>query len=954
MGAREDTHGRREGEFAKGYHTRYVIRYLKDRAAAGILEEVLARAGERRSISELMRPSSSSTYGQFRRLLEATAELIGGPEALRDIGRYVFDPLASPEPASVDLARAFVSPEAWLGSMRSETTKYTSMLEFDTEERGPGKWIIRTRLTPGWEPYRELCQLHLGMHEGIVQAFGNDILFSAEEGCQSRGDPWCVQRLHWKPRASEDAGRMGKTRRRWFEARLAGLQRAVMGLVAGERTEFLLSRIASAAAQAVDASAYVLSVTDPATGNRRTYSHGLDEEEASRYAGESLIELSRRGPGVLGVRIMSPNVDYGNLVAIRPPGGHFSPQEVFTLKTYASLAAAALDWSSATEEARRQAAVARGLLDLSSSLVELGDTDGLADKLVRAVPLVVDCDQAIVLVLDDVGNVVTAASQGYEPELDNQIRSLSLGVPDASGAPRGLRFRRAEDPQHGADAWAPVEQCSTLLADFPITFGDELLGWITVGVKERSERLQCAADLGHRLDGLAAQAAIAIKNTRLVEEIRHQALHDHLTGLPNRVLILDRLEQMCIRARRYGTDLALFFIDLDGFKYVNDTYGHEVGDELLRKVGDRFQRVLRATDTVGRLGGDEFVVVAECADPSASPQLMADRLLAALGEPFEIGGAPQRSISISASIGIASGSREDAQELLRDADVALYAAKAAGKQCSVAFEPAMQLAVQSRYQLEVDLRRAAERGEFFLVYQPTFDLRGMRALGVEALLRWRHPDRGIVCPEQFIEVLEETGMIIDVGGWVLDEACRQAAAWRDHGLEIGVSVNVSGRQLGGDLLLRQISDALERHSLEPRSLSIEITESTLMTDANLACQKLREIKELGVKIAIDDFGTGHSSLAYLRMLPVDSIKIDRSFITGMSGSREGKALIHTLVQLGKALKLQTVAEGVEERAQLSRLQAEHCDSGQGFLFARPTDPDTIEQFFRSAQQVGVR
>jgi EAL domain-containing protein (putative c-di-GMP-specific phosphodiesterase class I) len=289
--------------------------------------------------------------------------------------------------------------------------------------------------------------------------------------------------------------------------------------------------------------------------------------------------------------------------------------------------------------------------------------------------------------------------------------------------------------------------------------------------------------------------------------------------------------------------------------------------------------------------------------------------------------------------------RDSAQDLLRDADVALYAAKAAGKNCSVVFMPEMQVAVRRHHELETDLRFALSGSQYFLVYQPMFDLRHMKVLGVEALLRWQHPTRGIVGPDEFIPALEGSGMILDVGAWVLDEACRQSRLWLDQGRTINVSINVSGRQLEGDALVEQVKSALQRHSVRPDLLTIEMTESVLMRDTADALKRLAELKKIGVRLAIDDFGTGHSSLAYLRQFEVDSIKIDRTFITGISDSREGKALIQTLVQLGKALNIETVAEGIEETSQLSVLREEQCDSGQGFLLARPTSPEEVEKLF---------
>jgi diguanylate cyclase (GGDEF)-like protein len=431
---------------------------------------------------------------------------------------------------------------------------------------------------------------------------------------------------------------------------------------------------------------------------------------------------------------------------------------------------------------------------------------------------------------------------------------------------------------------------------------------------------------------------------RRQEELAFMATHDALTGLPNRTLILDRIEQMLARSRRNQTPVAALFIDLDNFKSINDTLGHGAGDELLRAVAARLDGVVRAADGLGRLGGDEFVVVAEELSLAAGPELIAERLLEALKEPFKLGASKETPLTVTASIGIAAGDRAAAGELLRDADIAMYRAKWDGRNRYVVFESGMQDAVQTRMELEMDLRVALENDEFFLVYQPTFDLQDMTPTGMEALLRWRSPTRGVVQPDDFIPLLEETGLITEIGKWVLEQACLQAAAWRAAGYPVGIAVNVSGRQLDTDQLIADIEGALTKSTLDPSALTIEITETTLMRNVEETAQRLTQIKQLDVRIAIDDFGTGYSSLAHLQRFPVDALKIDRSFISGLQDNQEGETLIHTLVQLGKALSIETFAEGIEQQQELSLLKDEHCDSGQGFLFARPLDTAATEAF----------
>ncbi len=434
---------------------------------------------------------------------------------------------------------------------------------------------------------------------------------------------------------------------------------------------------------------------------------------------------------------------------------------------------------------------------------------------------------------------------------------------------------------------------------------------------------------------------------RRQRELSFLATHDALTGLPNRTLILDRVEQMLARSTRSQTPVAALFIDLDNFKSINDTLGHSAGDELLRAVAARLDGVVRAGDALGRLGGDEFVVISEQLSLAAGPELIAERVLEALKHPFKLGADEETRVTVTASIGVAAADRISAEELLRDADIAMYRAKWDGKNRYAVFETSMQDTIQSRMELEMDLRDALEKDEFFLAYQPTFNLSDMKPTGVEALIRWKHPTRGIVQPDDFIPVLEETGLITEVGRWVLQEACRQGAAWRQDGYSIGMAVNVSGRQLDSDELIVDVKDALSSSGLDPAALTIEITETTLMRNVEETARRLTAVKRLGVRIAIDDFGTGYSSLAHLQRFPVDALKIDRSFISSLKHNREGETLIHTLVQLGKALSLETFAEGIEQQQELVLLREEDCDSGQGFLLARPLNAAATQAFLQN-------
>ncbi len=358
-------------------------------------------------------------------------------------------------------------------------------------------------------------------------------------------------------------------------------------------------------------------------------------------------------------------------------------------------------------------------------------------------------------------------------------------------------------------------------------------------------------------------------------------------------------------------------------------------------IAARLSSTLRGADTIGRMGGDEFVVLIDGSDPMVAPELVAERLLDVMQEPFELEGS-LTSLHANTSIGIAVGDRATGGELLRDADIALYKAKAEGKNRFEFFHPKMQSEIGRRIRLEYDLRSALAGDQFRLVYQPIYNLDDLSVVGVEALLRWVHPAEGLLSPDEFIPILEQTGQIREIGVWVLREACRQMAVWHSRGDNLNLSVNISARQLDDARIVEHIRHALHSSGLHPSSLIVEVTEGALMRDENAAAQRIRAIKDLGVSVAVDDFGTGYASLAYLRQFPIDCIKIDKSFTSAIAASPESLTLIRTLVQLGKDLGLKTLAEGVETMGEMDILRADRVNEAQGYLFARPLDAEMFE------------
>jgi len=465
-----------------------------------------------------------------------------------------------------------------------------------------------------------------------------------------------------------------------------------------------------------------------------------------------------------------------------------------------------------------------------------------------------------------------------------------------------------------------------------------------------------------KLDGSGTPSAVIGINSDITSRKRaeaaleHQALHDALTGLPNRSLFGDRLERAVAHAERRQQLVGVVFLDLDNFKVINDSLGHQSGDALLVEVATRLESCVRAADTVARLGGDEFTVLLEDLEDEAQAEQVAERIGQVLRGPFFVG---EREVLISASIGLAlSGpARTNSESLLRNADIAMYCSKVGGKARHSVFDSGMSAFAVERVELETDLRQALALGQFQVHYQPILSLLDGQVTEVEALLRWDRPGHGLVGPTTFIPVAEETGLIVPIGRWVLEQACAQGAAWQaEFGSDppLVVCVNLSARQFQDPGLLADIARALETTGLDPRRLKLELTESIAMHDIDATVAKLEALKAAGIQLAIDDFGTGYSSLSYLKRLPVDTLKIDRSFVEGLGHDLLDAAIVQSVVTLARTLQLSVVGEGIESQAQAAQLRALGCHGGQGFLFARPEPAETVTSSLREQAGRQVR
>lgn len=436
------------------------------------------------------------------------------------------------------------------------------------------------------------------------------------------------------------------------------------------------------------------------------------------------------------------------------------------------------------------------------------------------------------------------------------------------------------------------------------------------------------------------------------EQLRYDATHDQLTGLLNRNAFTRHLERALTKLHQTGMQpeqglpFVVLFVDLDRFKIVNDSMGHLVGDQLLEEIAHRLRRETRGYDVIARFGGDEFALMLENVTSIKALEHFIDRLNRYLSEPYLVEG---ETFNTTASIGIAIASLDyvTADEILRDADIAMYEAKKQGRGKAVFFQPGMHVQVLNIMRMESDLRKAFEREEFCLFYQPIISLENRHTVSLEALLRWRHPEKGLIPPDRFIPLAEDTGLIRELGLWVLETSCRQLREWQTlfpHHEQLGMNVNVSPVQLKQPRLVREVQDIIDRTGLTPQSCRMEITESAMMNDPDLMLNVLRDLKGLEVQLYVDDFGTGYSSLSYLQKFPIDALKIDKSFIQSIDASDKSMQIAQAIIALGNAFDLRVVAEGVETNTQLDILQASHCHHVQGYYFSRPTDTETTENY----------
>jgi diguanylate cyclase (GGDEF)-like protein len=667
-------------------------------------------------------------------------------------------------------------------------------------------------------------------------------------------------------------------------------------------------------------------------------------DELVAVAAELRFERELPGLGICTGMCCPVGDDETTLVAARVGRVGFTYEEAVLLRGMGTVLGLSLRSIQLIGELRERQTLLERLTTLQRSIASRADLEDVFNAIVDGASELLG-DEVVDLSLidpEDSSMLEIVASVGLSDDLLDQIRRTPLNQGTAGYAITQRSPVVVEDygadPRHMPDL--AIDGLRSVISA-PVYQRGELVGALSLGTREPGRRYR---DMERdAVLAFAEHAGLALNDAKAAEETAHQAFHDPLTGLANRALFLDRLSHARTRAIRSGGSVGVLFADLDGFKTVNDSLGHAAGDQLLIIAAQRLATVVGPTDTVARFGGDEFAILIEDAGEPIAAARLARQALEVLERVIEIHG---REVFVTASIGVAAGT-EEPEELLRNADLAMYEAKGQGKGRYELFQSHMHEAMAQRLELELDMRGAAERDEFLLHYQPIVELESGAVVGVEALLRWMHPSRGLIRPDEFIPIAEESGQIHALGRWVLREACQQVVDWEGERGKLQLTVNLSSAQLRQASIVREVSEVLESTGLEPERLTLEITETVLMDVSTSNLERLAALKRAGVGLAVDDFGTGYSSLQYLRRFPIDWLKMAKFFVDGVERSGSQARLARAIVNLAHSLEIEVIAEGIEGAQQSDVLNDLGCLWGQGFYYSPPLPAPEIAAQLRS-------
>jgi len=919
---------------------RAVVGYVRRALGPDAADDVVRAAGL--SVDD---PRLGDEPGWFRlsevhALADAATAATGDPEVGRRAGEeHLREDVAR---GLGDFLQAEGDPAGALALAVSEAVRMVPARRFEVVVREGNRFVVDAWPTGAADGHRFLCSTcagYWGQLPGLFGALGTVV----ESRCLARGDDRCRLEVRWDEVAtpSEAELRAKRERARGLVDRFEELQAMAAELAAIDDIGPALARIVERAGSTMLAQRFLLTVREQPGSVPRVVASGLDEAAAHEaaallWAGD---EDARRALEVHGVPVVAAvggrddGTDRGFLVAFLPPGTTVRESDERLLDAYAGHAGATIDRLLATQAARRDHRTSEALLRLAHALAVARSVAEVTERVTEAVGDVTGCEVSGVWLLDrEAGCYRLQVVREDEAVVSHGPRVLEVVDP---GGPDLL----LSDPKPFVVVPGQESTVDEILAGWgveeayvaPIVQRGRLYGLLATARRSAGDQRDQEAVLG-TVSALAHQAATAIANAELLQEIRHQATHDALTGLPNRPQIEDRAADALRLAAERGTTVALAFVDLDRFKIVNDTLGHVAGDDLISLVGERLARHLRPADVVARLGGDEFLVLLTGLRGAAEAQEVVERLLGSLGAPFDVRG---ESLFVTASVGVACYPQHggDYGTLLRRADAAMYVAKAEGRN-RVAMHRAPLGGHRSRLKLESELHQAVERDELRVLYQPQVDLLTDEIVAVEALVRWQHPNLGLVGPGTFLAIAEESGLVVDLDRWVRRTAFAQAAAWRRDGTPVRMAVNVSRRDLADASFAGSVQALLDEHDLPPHLVELEITDRIVMSDEDLP-PSLAGLRELGVRLAVDDFGTGSSVLSRLHHSPVDVLKVDRTFIAPLSRPRPDTRLVDGLVSMAHALGLEVVIEGVEDEQQAHAVRLLGAELAQGYHFHRP-------------------